>query len=476
MKPTPEPHKKKPSGGRPPNRRLISSDFQQGINSGSSDVSIAEGDIEPRKHIRGPSKVSTLKLLEQVSGEGDPFSDSPGVGAWTAKPIVHTPEAEQDGFSYRSDGRIHAQERTNSSPRPRPYRPLPPTSQPRSQSSEKSVGRHAELEKNSTSREIGAVPEKSHTPLSPTPRRPIASRAWTDSETATLPKTDSDSASYGSGVMSIVSEKLESLQKQRSDKSLSIDSQSRPARSQAAVPPSPSKARWDNLRQHVLPSSSSPHSLTFSATSTTPLTRPSTPQQTGGPSRSQTPKPSRFARLGFRQVVEQVRDIAAVDDTHKFADEILKVCWQSRFLEPTKGSKSDRDPTLTSGAYMPFMSNSSLGNTNTSTTTLNRVTQKKPDLRRPQSVQSLALTNRPVPTVRYIHAMLLHYATPSAEQPRLISFLPHEPQLLSALLAPFTTRTAGKRVDEERWFSIESFEIAVKTWKPSTNQVSPLHT
>lgn len=127
--------------------------------------------------------------------------------------------------------------------------------------------------------------------------------------------------------------------------------------------------------------------------------------------------------------------------------------------------------------YLPFMSSSSLpsqsgANPNASTATLNQFTSKSRDLKRPQSIQSLALvSNKTAPTVRYIHAMLLHYATPSADQPRLSSYIPHETQLMSALLAPFTTRTAGNRADEERWFGIESFEIAVKTWKAVNNQV-----
>jgi hypothetical protein len=204
------------------------------------------------------------------------------------------------------------------------------------------------------------------------------------------------------------------------------------------------------------------------------ISRPSTPQQAMPAPRSQAPKPSRFARLGFRQVVEHVRDITTVDENRKFANEVLKVCWQARFMEPTKASKTGREPVLDSGAsnlYLPFISNSSL-TTNDSSSTLNHLSQKKPDLKRPQSLQSLALNNRQVPTVKYIHAMLLHYATPSADQPKVASSLPHESQLLSALLTPFTTRTPGPRADEERWFSIEAFEIAVKTWKASTNQVS----
>ena len=45
---------------------------------------------------------------------------------------------------------------------------------------------------------------------------------------------------------------------------------------------------------------------------------------------------------------------------------------------------------------------------------------------------------------------------------------------MSALLTPFTTRATGNRADEERWFGIESFEIAVKHWNALDNQVHPL--
>jgi hypothetical protein len=185
-----------------------------------------------------------------------------------------------------------------------------------------------------------------------------------------------------------------------------------------------------------------------------------------------------LARLGFKQVVEHVRDATAVDENRNFANEVLKVCWQARFVEPTKASKASREPVLDAGAsnlYIPFMSNSSLSNTHDSSSTLNQLSQKKMDLRRPQSLQSLALSNRQAPTVKYIHAMLLRYATPSADQPKVALLLPHESQLLSALLTPFTTRAPSARQDEERWFSLEAFEIAVKTWKAATNQVSCVH-
>lgn len=158
-----------------------------------------------------------------------------------------------------------------------------------------------------------------------------------------------------------------------------------------------------------------------------------------------------------------------MDHSHQFAGEILKACWQSRFVEPTKGTRQEANlNTLASSTYLPF-----LASANASSVTVHQAQQqRKQELRRPQSIQSLAMGGRQVPSVKYIHAVLLHYATPNANQPAVASMLPHETQMLSALLAPFTTRTSGSRADEERWFSVESFEIAVKTWKPATHQVS----
>lgn len=527
MPPADESPKKKPSGGRPRNHssRVTSSDSR---SPSSSDASITGVDTESKRHVPGPTKASTLRLVEQNKGEGDPFSDSTGYGAWTEKINMRSPESEQGGFSFQSPVTTPLSAGSNPSVQQRSrIRPLPQVSQDRSapssatirspdpvndnasfrssvmsQESESKNSRRPrplpELSRDAKgrpaarnsghdddtsslySRMASPVPDESKPP----PKKPYAnstrpaSPAWTDKQVVRSPEPEADTFSLRSGMKSPTNEKAKASPKQRSYKPLVLSS--RPSSpiilEKGAVnpPPSPSKARWEHIRQHVLPDS--PHSQNFTAPPPPPVSRPSTPQQTiVAPPRSQTPKPSRLARLGFKHVVEQVRDVAVVDDTRRFGNEILKACWQSRFLEPMKGSKPDREPTLATGSsnlYLPFMSNEPKINngTNASTAALN--TSKKHDLRRPQSVQSLALSTRPTPTIKYIHSMLLHYAAPSAGRPVLVSHLPHETQLMSALLSPFTTRTVGTRGDEERWFGIESFEIAVKTWKAPTNQVS----
>lgn len=502
MPPRNAPPQKKPSGGRPLHRRLMSSDSQMSnVSSGSSEVPVAGG-AELRRLPRRPSKSSTLGLVEQDDGgKADPFSDSPGFEDQFDRTRVRSPDSELEYHSYPSGVTSPVSENTPSSSSSRQHsRPsLPLASEPQQTVSSMWADKPVVTSPQSGSNMFSGRPdatsslsEQTRSALKQRSRRPQALASQTrspspqrnDNSTIRSPLFEEDTFSIQSGMTSPVSEKSKISPKIRSWKPLAPASQSRPtspsgSESSTRIPPSPSKARWEHVRQHVLPSTSRPAAIPTPAPPVTSIPRSSTPLQQAVPARAQAMKPSRFARLGFKHVVEHMRDVTIVDDNRRFADEVLKVCWQARFMEPTKGSRAGRDPILDSGAsnlYLPFMSNSSLANTNDSSSTLSQLNQKKTDLKRPQSVQSLALANRQVPTVRYIHVMLLHYANPSAEQPKVASFLPNEPQLLSALLTPFTTRTAGSRADEERWFSVESFEIAVKTWKAATNQVSLLVT
>ena len=232
-----------------------------------------------------------------------------------------------------------------------------------------------------------------------------------------------------------------------------------------SIPPPSSHARWEHLRQHVLAASVRP---------TTPPTHSQQPSSvsslTSPTARPQTPKPSRLARLGFRQVVEQAQE-AAVDDSRKFAYEIQKACWSAQYVESSKGYKADREPhlgTVGSSLYLPFMSNAPLHTTgNFTPITHTQGSNKKPDPRRPQSVQSLALSHHPVPSLKHLYQTLLHHSAPYGDGLRPMSNLPHETQVLSTLLGPFLTPEIGVRVDEERWFAVEAFDVIVKTWYPS---------
>ncbi|KAJ7118682.1 hypothetical protein C8R43DRAFT_1035902 [Mycena crocata] len=225
-----------------------------------------------------------------------------------------------------------------------------------------------------------------------------------------------------------------------------------------AAPPSPSVMRWDHLRQHVLPTTASvpsapSHSQQPSSASTSAFSFT--------PSRAQTPKPSKFAqRLGFRQVVETARELV-VDDTRKLGLELQRACWAARAGEVTsKSGKADQ--------YLPFMSTTSLATTGTAGT------GPKSELRRPPSVQSLGLPSRAptAPSLKPLYHTLLHHATPSADGIPPVPTLPQEPQVLSTLLSSFLNPDKALRVDEDRWFAFEAFDIIIKTWNPPTDAVA----
>ncbi|KAF8068970.1 hypothetical protein FPV67DRAFT_1414491 [Lyophyllum atratum] len=214
---------------------------------------------------------------------------------------------------------------------------------------------------------------------------------------------------------------------------------------------SPSRARWEHLRQHVLPIPI--------RQATPPPQAPAGPAQTL-PARSQTPKPSRLARLGFRQVVDHAL-AREVDDTRKFAQELEKVCWSIRFVEPHR-LKVDSTPAGSS-LHLAFMSNTSLASTGTES---HVPVHKKPELRRPQSIQSLSTTFRSIPSVKSLYQTLLHHGTPAGDGKPLSSSLPRESLVLSTLLMPFLTSEHGPQLDQERWSAIEAFEIITRSWAP----------
>ncbi|KAG6915507.1 hypothetical protein DXG01_011132 [Tephrocybe rancida] len=209
-----------------------------------------------------------------------------------------------------------------------------------------------------------------------------------------------------------------------------------------------SRSRWDSVRAHVIP---------------IPAQIPPPGVAQTLPVRSQTPvqKPSRLARLGFRHIVEHAQE---VDDTRKFAQEFERVCWSIRMAEPQK-VKADSS-AAGSSLHLAFMSNISLASAGASTTDGHPSVHKKHELHRPQSVQSLAMVYRTIPSVKPLHQLLLRHAPPSADRKALPTDLPHELMVLSTLLIPFLSMEHGAQLDEERWTAIEAFEMITRSWAP----------
>lgn len=222
---------------------------------------------------------------------------------------------------------------------------------------------------------------------------------------------------------------------------------------------SPSRARWEHLRQHVLPIPIRP------ATPPQPPPPPPGAVQTLPPPRAPTPKPSRLARLGFRQVVEHAREVA-FDDTRRFSLELERICWNIRFAEPQK-VKVDREPmTIGSSLYLPFASSTSLAATgNSSVDNVFQGSHKQHEMRKSQSVQSIAMAYRTASSVRPLYQTLLHHATPIPGGALPVSTLPLEYLVLSTLLAPFLVSDRSS-IDEERWLAIEAFDVITRTWPP----------
>ena len=115
---------------------------------------------------------------------------------------------------------------------------------------------------------------------------------------------------------------------------------SEPPRSSTSSPPpvSPSRVRWEQLRQHVLPSSGVPSpDPSFTAFSQLGLGTPI----------PASPRPSRFAaRFGFRQVVNEARE-ASDDITRRFSEDVQRACRAVRFGD-SKPPKLEREATQAS--------------------------------------------------------------------------------------------------------------------------------
>lgn len=226
--------------------------------------------------------------------------------------------------------------------------------------------------------------------------------------------------------------------------------------------PSPSMRRWEMLRHHVMPARTP-------SRSTTPVSHLQQASASSSsvnipPSRSQTPKPSRFGRLGLRHVVD-IAQIATVDSRNKIASDIEKACLAARYTEPAK-YKIELPYMGTLGSTTTLSSN--FGNT---TPLINTFGNKRLDLRRPPSVLSLTHSARSTPSLKGLYQTLLQYAATSGDAPH-IERLPNEPMVLSTLLSPFLSFETGPKIDEERWFGFESFDTIVKTWLPE-DEVRP---
>ncbi|CDO70971.1 hypothetical protein BN946_scf184830.g2 [Trametes cinnabarina] len=285
--------------------------------------------------------------------------------------------------------------------------------------------------------------------------------AWTEKGIVQSPKDEGDSP-LGSGELTarpggrFGRGKVPSL-----DLSNTLTPPATPS-SDANVPPSPSRRRWDTIRSHVMPSSSSTRSATPPSVPIPPADESSAPSTP----RPSTPRGVRFGattKKSMRQVVDQARDVVH-DETRRLAEDLRKACYATRFGDLSTQTKPEREPTtqntIGSTLHLPFLASSS-----SSQSAGGHARQPTGGLKRPQSVASLNWTLHSGPTVTHITRILL--SSPSANRPR---WLPYETQVLSALLIPFLGPRNAEPVGEEQNIATDTFEFIIKSWRTPSSE------
>ena len=231
--------------------------------------------------------------------------------------------------------------------------------------------------------------------------------------------------------------------------------------------PPQSRRRWDELRRHFLHEHPSAQ-----ATHVQPSTVPPPNPFTDVPQRPSTPKQFRMPKFGFKQVVEQAQG-SVVDQNKKFADDILSASRAMRVIEP-KAQRREREGTLATMATsfnMSFMSSSaSLGMASIATS--NHLPQSRSRLRRPPSLQS-EVSQLPLAAAAPLYTIIAYHASNPSSQLHVSKFLPHENEVLSALLVPFMA-PRSEAADSERLQALEAFETTVKTWQAASDEASPI--
>ncbi|KAF9051397.1 hypothetical protein BJ165DRAFT_1524338 [Panaeolus papilionaceus] len=268
--------------------------------------------------------------------------------------------------------------------------------------------------------------------------------------------------------------------------------------------------RWDSVRKHVLaPSTSSsrpstppqvppipahhiqPQRTGSSGISSLNALFPTPPssvhhhhqQSSSGGGRSGTPKPSRLARLGFKQVVEHAREV--IDDARRFGDEITRACAAARGgasapFETGRGREREGSAFGSAISLPGGASNLNLNLGMGMGIGMGMGMGKRQSLASVSAFSSLGAASgsgaatAPPPSLKLLSQILIYNSGPAhgaggaagaggAEQ---AFYLPHESLILSTLLCPFLTPTKYpiSRLEEEQRMAIEAFELVSKSW------------
>ncbi|KAG8883201.1 hypothetical protein FRB97_007023 [Tulasnella sp. 331] len=262
----------------------------------------------------------------------------------------------------------------------------------------------------------------------------------------------------------------------------SSSAHSYPNNTSSPLPPVTSAQRWATVRKAIatgaggsissLASTATPPPLPTQQQQSPPINTPSTAYSRFHHSSSHAPsspaavpavpgKTPRLGRFGFRHVVEQVTDAnrsGVVDATTRFEDDLRRACWAVRYGDPSASSGGESDAALNSGGSSATLAPQSSGFVGNSASS-------KLGVRRPPSMMSLSYGSQAA--LRAISQTLLRYApltTPATGPSR--TQLPLESEILSTLLGVFLHNNGrGKRVEEDQWKAVETFDMITKTWK-----------
>lgn len=252
------------------------------------------------------------------------------------------------------------------------------------------------------------------------------------------------------------------------------------ANPEAGVFRSSSRARWEHVRQHVIPSSASP------TPTSSEFNLPQPPGTPPSDSRPSTPKPSRLAqRFGFRHVVDNVRSNPAALNlanlSVKFTAELHNACHvaihgvppglivgPSRHRTEREGTQTSMGSTGTT-PLLPFKagfaSSDTISSAASSTTNLASTASSRPQAFRPD-VSGGREYKAQSPSLKLLHQVIDQYASYANEEPDTIPILPLEDDILTVLATPFETRRALRpaNLEPEQRIALVAFETAVKTW------------
>ncbi|KAH9960690.1 hypothetical protein BC827DRAFT_1268087 [Russula dissimulans] len=206
--------------------------------------------------------------------------------------------------------------------------------------------------------------------------------------------------------------------------------------------PSQSKRRWDDLRRHFLPAHLPPRAAGAQPS-------PPPPPISDAPQRPSTPKQFRLPKLGFKQVVEQAQDLV---------------------VDQNKREREGTLATISTSLNMGFMGpNASLGVASASASSF-LPSSRGWAMRRPPSLHSVAShSHPPLAALTSLCAIISYHASSAPNQLQAAQSLPHENEVLSALLVPFVTPWS-KTANSDRLQALEGFEIIVRTWQPASDE------